>query len=109
MRKQLLFGMVFALLLSGIACAGMFSDLTSGNFAGSYNNTFYNSTISAITLNGSIAANSTTWYNVTNATEMAGNDAGLVAYWRFNESSYSGVFGEVKDVLGKYNGTAKTG
>jgi len=41
--------------------------------------------------------------------ELIGNEAGLTAYWRFNEPSWSGTAGEVKDVLGINHGTAKGG
>jgi len=41
--------------------------------------------------------------------EMVGDEANLIAYWRFNESSWTGATGEVRDVLGRNDGTAKGG
>lgn len=104
-------GLLFFACLVVLVSAGTFSDVSSANFSGVYNRTYYNST-GFLSLNETIPGNSTSYsitVNATNATEMTGGESGLVAYWRFNESSWSGTAGEVKDVLGKYNGTAKTG
>lgn len=96
------FGVVGLVLVS----AGVFQDLGQSDFNGVYVNTSYNSS-GFIQLNASIIGNVTS--NTTNGSEMTGNENGLIGYWRFNESSWNGVSGEVKDVLGKYNGTGKNG
>lgn len=91
--------------LVGLVLAGNFEDKIQSDFLGTFNNTFYNSS-GFIQLNNSI--NGTTIVNTTNVSEMTGSETGLVSYWRFNETSWNGINGEVKDVLGKNNGTAKT-
>jgi hypothetical protein len=95
---------IFILLLVVLVNAGIFQDNIQGDFNGIFNNTFYNSS-GFIQMNLSIPGTNQT--NVTNGTEMTGNENGLVSYWRMNESSWTGVNGEVKDVLGKNNGTAR--
>ncbi|MFA6022956.1 MAG: LamG-like jellyroll fold domain-containing protein [Candidatus Pacearchaeota archaeon] len=100
-RGFLIFGII--VFIMGVY-AYNFSDLNQGNFLGSFNNTFYN--VSGFIQVGNI---STQEINYINRTEMIGNENGLISYWRLNESSWNSVAGEVKDVLGKNNGTALNG
>ncbi len=105
-RGMLIIGVMLLVLSMILVYASVFEDKTSGDFSGTYNFTFYNSS-GFIQLNNSISGSSN--FSITNGTEMAGNENGLVSYWRFNETSWDGTSGEVKDVLGKNNGTARTG
>jgi hypothetical protein len=95
---RIFFFLPFFLIFSQIAFALSFNDLTQSDFSGTYYQTYYDSS-------GFIRLNQTIY--VSNATEMTGSENGLVSYWRFNEASWNGTTGEVKDVLGISNGTAK--
>jgi hypothetical protein len=104
MNKKLILILSMSILLIGLVCAGNFLDLTQSDFdLGTYNNTFYNSS-GFVQLNNSVSGQI-----VVNASEMIGNETGLISYWKFNESSWIGGIGEVKDVLGKNNGAAMSG
>ena len=92
--------LIIFILFIAFAYALTFEDKAQGDFSGIFNNTFYNSS-GFIQLNNSINGTSV----VGNTTEHYGDESGLISYWRFNESSWTGAFGEVKDVLGRNNGT----
>lgn len=100
MNKNFL--VVLIILSSVMVYAANFSDVSQSDFNGIYVNTSYDSS-GFIQLNESISGNVTV--NYVNESEIVGNKTGLVSYWRFNESFWSGASGEVKDVLGKNNGT----
>jgi len=107
MKKRGVLLLMSMIILSAILVyASVFSDINQGDFSGTYNLTFFN--ISGfIQLNASIFGNSTIISG--NITELAGNETELISYWRFNESYWNGTIEEVKDVLGKNNGTARNG
>ena len=91
---------VLVILLGTPAMGATFDDKTKTDFdRGTYTSTYYNSS-GFIRLNDPIDAQ---------PVEMMGDEANLIAYWRFNETSWSGTAGEVKDVLGRFDGTAKGG
>ncbi|MCU0642403.1 MAG: CehA/McbA family metallohydrolase [archaeon] len=98
---------MFIVFLAGIALAG-FEDLSQNDFSGTFDRTYYNSS-GYISINETIFGSSTDTTIYTNVTELDGSESGLAAYWIFNEDSWTGAQGEVKDVLGNYNGTAKSG
>jgi len=102
MKKKGVLFLIFIFVFVGFGYGLNFEDITESDFSGTYNNTFYNSS-GFIQLNNTL--NGTTFGS--NTTEMNGNESGLVAYWRFNESVWNGTNREVKDFLGKNNGTAK--
>ncbi|HJX50002.1 MAG TPA: LamG-like jellyroll fold domain-containing protein [Candidatus Nanoarchaeia archaeon] len=94
--------LILILLISFALVAGLsFSDLGEEDFSGTFNNTFYN--LSGFVQVGNLSINGS------EITEMIGNENGLIAYWRLNESSWNGTSGEVKDVLGNRNGTSISG
>ncbi len=106
-RKIVLYIVVAVLSLAILVTASNFQDSIKSDFDnGIYNSTFYNSS-GFIQMNASILGNTTT--TTINGSEMFGNETGLVAYWRMNESSWNGTLGSVKDVFGKNNGTGLTG
>jgi hypothetical protein len=108
-REFILLSIIIILISLAIFNTGFFANEifdSNGNFSGTFNLTFYNSS-GFIQLNASIIGNSS--LNITDGSEMNGNESGLIGYWRFNETSWNNISGEVKDVLGKYNGTAKSG
>ena len=85
-----------------------FTDPTPRNGSG-----VYQSFISNISINELNLANITwNWagtpylMNVVNPFNLS---KGLVSYYHFDESSWNGTYGEVKDVLGKNNATAENG
>lgn len=93
-----LFLISFILFESMIFALGFYD--SNNNFTGTFNYTFYN-------ISGFIQVNQSNFTFFTNVTELIGNETGLISYFRFNESSWNGTNGEVKDVLGNSNGTAK--
>jgi len=94
---------VFILLVAvSLTYASTIDDKIQVDFdSGTYNNTFYNASGFIQVGNSSI--------NNSQTTEMTGEEAGLITYWRFNKSSWNGASGEVKDVLGNNNGTSVNG
>ena len=77
--------MILILISITFICASTFNDSSQGDFSGTYNNTFWNSS-------GFIQVNSSN----TSTVELFGNESGMVAYWRFNESSWDGTTDEVE-------------
>jgi hypothetical protein len=100
MNKRGMVVVIFILLITFVFALS-FDDLNENDLSGIYNNTFYNVS-GFIQLNNTI--NGTTSSNTTNISEMTGSESGLISYWRFNETTWNGVAGEVKDVLGNNNG-----
>ena len=91
----------FLVLIISIISGFFFEQKNENDFQnGTYNNTFWNSS-------GFIQVNQSQLDN--EPEEISGVEEGLISYWRFNENSWNGTSGEVKDFLGKNNGTSVSG